>query len=394
MNNIRRSEPYTFFLICQSYPPIIGGSELEAQRVCEALIRRGHRVTVVCSGGAPMPPVRNWVDLKGVPVRIYARYGKGAVKNCVFAIRVAFMLILERKNYQFVYFLMPGLHLAAGLPVARVLGKPTLMKFSGSGEVTRMTKSIIGRFELWMLRRWVRCLMILNEGMRQEAIAHGFPPDLLLWMPNPVDTDQFSPGSGEVQLDLRIRFDIPPGSTVVLYCGRLAPEKALPSLIDAFSLLTREFPDAFLVLIGDGPLRGSLEQKAKQLNLTAKNVRFAGQVDPDEVCSWLKVADVFVLPSFLEGFPCSLIEAMSAGLPSVVSDIPANQQLVKDGEQGLLVPAGDAKATAKSLKRLFEDPHLRTQMGRAARQTILENYATSHIVCRYEDLFGRTLQDQ
>jgi glycosyltransferase involved in cell wall biosynthesis len=387
-------DSYSFLLICHTYPPVIGGSELEAQRVCEALIRRGHRVTVVCAGGDPMPPVKDWIDPKGVPVRIYAGSWKGTMKNIVFAFRVACMLVWERRNYQFVYFLMQGLHLATGLPVARALGKPILMKIAGSGEVPRMSKSRAGRLELHMLRRWPRRVMILNEGMRQEAMAHGFTPQQLLWMPNPVDTDEFAPGSESAKRELRERFQISLTSPVVFYCGRLAPEKALASLLDAFSLVTQKLPGAFLVLVGDGPLRGDLEKQADDLGLTGKSVRFAGRVNPDEVCSWLKVADVFALVSFSEGFPCSLIEAMSAGLPSVVSEIPANQQLINTGEQGILIHPGDSKAIADALLRLLEHSELRIRMGQAARRTILENYSTNLIADRYEDLFRQTLQGQ
>src|SRR5579863_8455732 len=113
-----KSGPISIVLVCHSYPPVLGGSELEAQRVCVALIRRGYRVTVVCAGGDPMPPVQDWIDPEGVPVRIYAGRWKGGMRDIVFAIRTAGMLLSERRSYQIVYFLMQGLHLAAGLPVA------------------------------------------------------------------------------------------------------------------------------------------------------------------------------------------------------------------------------------------------------------------------------------
>src|SRR5580704_2795275 len=116
--------PLSLLLVCHSYPPVVGGSELEAQRVCAALIRRGYQITVVCAGGPPMPPVRDWIDPEGVPVRIYAARWKGVVKDFVFGLRVAGMLVRERRNYQLVYFLMQGFHLAVGLPVAKLLRKP------------------------------------------------------------------------------------------------------------------------------------------------------------------------------------------------------------------------------------------------------------------------------
>ena len=382
--------PVSLLLVCHSYPPVLGGSELEAQRVCAALLRRGHRVTVVCAGGHPMPPLRDWIDPLGVPVRIYASRWKGARKDIVFASRVAGMLIRERRNYQLVYFLMQGLHLAAGLPVARFLGKPILMKIGGSGVIPLMARSPSGRLELRWLRQWAHRVMILNQGMREEALREGFAPEQLLWMPNPVDTAEFAPCDERERLRLRQQFGIPAEAPVVLYSGRLAPEKALPSLMAAFALVARRKPEAILLLVGDGPLRATLSGQAAELGL-GNNVRFAGRVEPAEVPSWLRIADVFALVSPSEGFPCALAEAMSAGLPAVVSDIPANRQLVDHGQHGLLAPVGDVEAIAAAILRLLEDGELRASMGRAARARVLDNYSTEKVVDRYETLFRETL---
>lgn len=373
-------------LVCHSYPPVVGGSELEAQRVCAALIRRGFRITVVCAGGDPMPPVRDWIDPEGVPVRIYAARWKGVVKDFVFGLRVAGMLIWERRNYHLVYFLMQGFHLAVGLPVARFLHKPILMKIGGSGVIPLMTRSRSGRLELHWLRQWAHRVMILNDGMREEALEQGFPPQQLYWMPNPVDTDEFAPCDASQRGTRRAEFGIPAEAPVVLYCGRLAPEKALPSLLDAFALVVRRIPEAVLVLVGDGPLRASLLEQAGRLHLKAENVRFAGRVQPDEVHQWLQIADVYTLVSFSEGFACALAEAMSTGLPSVVSDIPANRQLIESGQHGFLAPVGDSEAIAAEIIRLLDDSALRARMGQAARQRVLDNYSLGQVADRYDAL--------
>jgi glycosyltransferase involved in cell wall biosynthesis len=281
--------------------------------------------------------------------------------------------------------------LAVGLPVARILGKPILMKIAGSGVVPLLSNSTTGRLELYWLRRWARYVMILNEGMRQEAISHGFSQHQLQWMPNPVATDEFSPCSEIERRSIRSQFGIPFKAPVVLYCGRLAQEKALPSLLDAFALVSRQVPEAILVLVGDGLLRTALVNQARQLNMTEKNVRFTGRVDPGQVSSWLKIADAFTLVSFSEGFACALVEAMSTGLACVVSDIPANRQLIQDGEHGFLAPVGNSEAIAGAILRLLLDTNLRIRMGDAARRSVLENYATSRIADRYEALFRRML---
>ncbi len=383
--------PVSIVLICHSYPPVIGGSELEAQRVCAALIQRGYTVKVVCAGGDPMPAVRDWIDPEGVPVRIYAGNWQGWMRDFVFGLRVGAMLLWERRQYQIAYFLMQGFHLATGLPAARLAGKSIVMKVGGSGVIPVMAGSAAGRLELRWLRQWAARIMILNEGMREEALQEGFPAEQLCWMPNPVDTEKFAPCDPAARLERRARFGIPATAPVALYCGRLAPEKALPSLMDAFALVVKRIPEAVLVLVGDGPLRAPLTEQAARLQIPEKNLCFAGRVAPEDVPAWLQVADVFTLVSPSEGFPCALAEAMSAGLASVVSDIPGNRQLIESGVHGLLAPVGDSAAIAVAVMRIFEDAPLRARMAEASRNRVLENYSTSKIADRYEALFQEAL---
>ena len=384
-------KPKSLLLVCSSYPPVIGGSELEAQRVCAALLRRGYQVTVVTAGGGSMPRLRDWIDPEGVPVRLYAARWTGAAKNIVFALRVAVMMLFERRNYQLVYFLMQGLHVAGGLPVARLLGKRIVMKIGGSGVITEMTRSLTGRLELRWLRQWAYRLMILNEGMREEALRARFDPDQLLWMPNPVNTDEFVPSSTEGRARIRKELGIPPGAVVVVYTGRLAAVKALPSLVDAFGQVARQIPEAMLVLVGDGPLRASLAEQAGRLGLTGENLRFTGHVEPAKVPEWLRLADVFTLVSYSEGLACALLEAMATGLPSVVSDIAANRQLIDSGQHGFRAPAGDAEAIAAAIIKLLENAPLRAAMGQAARQRVLESYTIERVADRYEELIHQAL---
>jgi glycosyltransferase involved in cell wall biosynthesis len=385
--NASSNDSFSVLLVCHSYPPALGGSEIEAQRMCHALRKRGYRIQVVCAGGDPMPNRKDWIDPNGTPVRIYARHQSGALRDVVFALQVAGMLVKERRNYQFVYFLMQGLHLAVGLPVAHLLRKPIVMKISSSIIINALKKSVSGRLELQWLRQWAQCVMILNEDVRQQAIAEGFSQRQLLWMPNPVDTDEFVPATNTERLKLRSRFSIPATAPVVIYCGRFASVKALPSLLEAFAITLQQQSEAILVLVGDGPLRAELIQQARKLGLTEHNVRFVGRVNATEICGWLKLADIFTLVSYSEGFSCALAEAMSTGLPSVVSDIPANRQLIKDGEHGLLTPVGKSEAISAALLRLMSSAAERDRMGQASRRTIVGNYSVDRVADRYEAMF-------
>jgi glycosyltransferase involved in cell wall biosynthesis len=175
---------------------------------------------------------------------------------------------------------------------------------------------------------------------------------------------------------------------VAVYVGRLSHEKGLPSLLRGFALAARQEPRALLVLVGDGAQRSELETLAAKLDLAPSRVLFSGRVDASEVPLWLRSSDVFTLMSPSEGFSCALSEAMAAGLPSVVSRIPANVQLIDDQVHGLLAPVGDDSAMAAALVRLFHDPALRARMGQAARRRIVENYSTTQVADRYESLLA------
>jgi glycosyltransferase involved in cell wall biosynthesis len=286
---------------------------------------------------------------------------------------------------------MQGLHLAAGLPVARWLRKPIVMKFGGSGVIPLMRGSRAGRVELGWLRKWAARLMVLNEAMIEEGIADGFQRQQFTWMPNPVDVTEFRPAQPGETAAWRTQHGIPMKACVTIYVGRLSPEKGLPGLLRGFALTARNSPDAMLVLVGDGPQRAELEALARQLQLGPDQIRFIGRVNITEVPFWLRSSDAFALTSPSEGFSCALLEAMATGLASVVSDIPANRQLIDSGIHGLTVPYGDESSVGDALLKLSRDPEVRERMGQTARQRVVENYSTLRVVERYETLFSEVL---
>ncbi len=376
-------------IVCDSYPPVLGGSEIEAQRVARGLIDRGYRVRVLCSGGPPMPEIRHWTDPCGIPVSILTRRSRGRMKDLMFALNVTWSLLVRRREYSLVYFLMQGLHLAFGLPTAHLLGKPSVVKISGDGILTIMKGVRMGRFELEKLLEWKIPVMLLNKQMFREAQSVGFPQEQLTWMPNPVEIDLFRPVSGDEQAKIRERLQLPPGAKIVIYTGRLSTEKGIRELMRGVAEAARTCPEARMVLVGDGPIREELQALGRILDQADDRFIFTGRVPLQEIPNWLGAADVFGLTSPNEGFSCSLLEAMSAGLPSVVSNIEANLQLVDEGIHGLTVQWNDPRAIGAALLRLFEDEAMRARMSSASRTRVVENYSMDKVLQRYEALFGR-----
>jgi glycosyltransferase involved in cell wall biosynthesis len=334
-----------------------------------------------------MPPLENWVDPEGVPVRLWGGKWENPWRGYIYALGVAWTLFKERNNYEVAYFLMQGLQLATGVPMARLLGKKIVMKFSCSSLVQEMTKTRMGRIELGFLKRWADRILILNPGMVEEARDVGINLDRLGWMPNPVDTDTFHPCLPEERLRLRQALGVGTDTPLAVFVGRLDYQKELPWLLGAWARVIREIPTARLALVGDGPLREQIHQKARELGVY-DHVIFTGRLQMDGLLKWLQAGDVFTLVSAVEGLPCSVIEAMSAGMPSVLSDIPAHAQLVDHGVHGLLTELSNEDAIARGLVEVLRDPEMRTRMGAAARQRMLEQYSTPIVVDCYEKLLA------
>jgi glycosyltransferase involved in cell wall biosynthesis len=194
-----------------------------------------------------------------------------------------------------------------------------------------------------------------RRGLEARACADG----RVLVIRNAVDLGRFRPRSGGHDHD----------PVQLVSVGRLAAPKDFATLLDALAELPRG--SATLRIVGDGPEREALEERARTLALD-QWVRFEGTV-PD-VAPALAEADVFVLSSRSEGMPMSVLEAMAAGLPIVATDVGGLRELVDD-ENGLLVPRGDAQRLAEALARLVADGRLRTRLGAASRERAAASFA-------------------
>jgi colanic acid/amylovoran biosynthesis glycosyltransferase len=172
----------------------------------------------------------------------------------------------------------------------------------------------------------------------------------------------------------------------LLFVGRLAAAKGLPILLDAIAKLD----DATLDIAGDGPDRLMLVEQARRLGISER-VRFLGYQSQAQVRDLLKESDIFVLTSFAEGVPVVLMEAMAAGVPVITTRIAGIPELVQDGESGLLIPPGDAGATAAAIRQLADDPSLRTRLAAAGRKKVEQEFDVEAEAHRFAGILARTL---
>lgn len=228
-----------------------------------------------------------------------------------------------------------------------------------------------------------------SQSVAQFYAQHGFPRERLVVIPNGVDEDENTTLSLD-QLS-RDKLGIPANARVIGYVGRLAPQKRVRDLLWAFELVRVLQDDVVFLVIGDGPERERLQKFAREIQVENR-VRFLGH--RDDVRQLLSVMDVFWLASEFEGQSNSVMEAMAAGLPVVVSDIPPNRELVTHGETGYVVPVGDRVAFAQFTERLLTDSALARQLGDAARERIRDHFGVARMLESYANLYREVAQKE
>ncbi|PIP97761.1 MAG: hypothetical protein COW75_04030 [Rhodobacterales bacterium CG18_big_fil_WC_8_21_14_2_50_71_9] len=232
-------------------------------------------------------------------------------------------------------------------------------------------------------------VIVVSERVRARALALGLaPPDKLFAIPNGIATERFAPDQAQAAVR-RAALNVAPGETLILTVARLVWFKGLDVLIDALALIARRRPGAKLVIVGAGPLRAALEQRAQALGV-GDRVTFTGE--RSDVPQLLAAADIFALTSVSEGMPISILEAMASGLAVAATEVGGVGELVRDGETGLLTPPRDPAAFAAALEKLIADPALRARMGAGGRARVEAEFTGPAMTARTAALYEQALE--
>jgi len=183
---------------------------------------------------------------------------------------------------------------------------------------------------------------------------------------------------------------VPPKAFVLMTIARLELQKGISVLLDAMPAIIKKAPDIFWIVIGDGSQREILERKAKGLKITDR-VKFLGEIN--NASKYLHFARIFVLPSLWEGLPLSLLEASSAGVPIVVTDVGGNKEVVKNGLTGILVKSGDKEALIEGILNLYwRKESERKLMGKKGKERVSALFSVERMVSDYSNLYREILE--
>lgn len=188
------------------------------------------------------------------------------------------------------------------------------------------------------------------------------------------------------------RFDIPRDKTIVLYAGRLHPEKSLDTLIAAVPHILETSPEAYVLLAGFGHLEGTLQAQAKLLGVT-ENIKFLGRVSDEDMVMAQHAADIFVLPSLAELEGMVVLEAMAAGKPIVIANSPESASTYFVDGNGFLFEPKNARDLARQVIRLVTDKELRKQMS-AKSLEMSRDYGIDKSVDKLEQIYYALLSEK
>jgi glycogen(starch) synthase len=369
-------------LINSEYPPIGGGAGNASAHLARALAQLGDEVTVltVRFGGLPIEEQQGLVRVVRVNGLRRRADRSGAVEQASFLLAGAMgarrLLRRWRPDVTLAFFGVPGGAVAWHL--RSVLGIPYVVSLRG-GDVPGFRPydfALYHRLIAPVIRRvWhgAQAVVANSQGLHQLASRFDsrVPIDII---PNGVDLARFAVSERTWE---------PPR---MLFVGRVVYQKGLDLLLEALGGL-RQIPWE-LVVAGDGSQREPLTGRARDLGL-AERIRFAGWLRGDKILQAYRRANLLVFPSRHEGMPNAVLEAMAAGLPVIASRIAGNEELVVDGETGVLVPAEDPGALQQALAALLPDSKRRAAMGAAGRKRVGERYTWDQVAAAYHELLSK-----
>jgi glycosyltransferase involved in cell wall biosynthesis len=379
------TEAMSVLMIIGNYLPSIGGTERQLAALAAELRTRQFRVEVVTGRHDPCWPVQEEIDGSRVHRLPYPRVRfLGAL---ILLLRAGFFLLTEGRQFQIFHVHTINSLAVLATIIGKLLGKAVVVKAVGAWELDEgvlnpvRQRQLLYRWQLTILKQadaWVAVSEHLHGAMR----AAGVPPGRIVTIPNGVDIIHFTP-HGSVSLQKTT-------SPQVIFVGRLVKEKGLPILLQAWVTVGQRVKDAVLHIVGGGPLELELQTLADRLGILA-SVRFHGY--QQAVLPFLQSSQLFVLSSHIEGLSNTLLEAMAVGLPVVATRISGSEDIVAVGENGLLIPPGDADALAEAIVFILNDPVRTAAMGQCGRQLVEQRCGLAHITDNYVQLYARIVKD-
>jgi glycosyltransferase involved in cell wall biosynthesis len=373
----------------------MGGPALHVAYLTEGLTKRGYDTTLVAGSLARGEDSMAFVaDARGVEVIRIDELGReiSPLRDLMATIRLARLIRKERPQILHTHTAKAG---TVGRVAARLAGsrKPPIVVHTFHGHVLRGYFGPVRTLLFRLLERWLAAgttaLIAVSPQVRDDLVSLGVAPrERFVVIRLGIELDERVAPEENGRGESRRYLGIPGDRFAVGWIGRMTAVKRTDDVLIAFKSLRDSGVDAVLCMVGDGPDRLPLEQRAHELGV-ARDTVFLGY--QEDVAPFYAAFDVLVLPSGNEGTPVTVIEALAAERPVVATRVGGVPDIVRDGEDGFLVEAGATEDLADRLGRLARDPALRARMGKKGRERVLPRYAVKRLVDDVDELYRSLL---
>lgn len=357
----------------------VGGGQKHVLALAERLSMRGVKVAVACEASGYLVDQLRHGNIPHHAVRLSTRPSPRGLADTVDAIRASHAQLVHTHGGT------AGLY---GRLAARWIGGVrTVHTYHGIHYLhdKRLGKRLVRRAIDRFLLRWTDEVICVSRSDRELALGERLAlTDHVSVVHNGIDLAPFAmPRSGGRRSGQRN------GVFVVGTVSRLHEQKGHFLLLQAAALIRQAHPQVRFRVIGDGPLRESLEAQARELGVD-EAVEFLGA--RDDIPSQMRNFDLFVLPSLWEGLPYVLLEAMAAGLPVVAADVSGAREIIADGTEGVVVPLRDPQALAAAVIDLMEDGARRAALGAKGAQVVRDRFGLEAMIEQTMGVYFRALQ--
>jgi len=255
-----------------------------------------------------------------------------------------------------------------GVIIAKIMRKPVFITSHGMDINNFENNYFFKKLITFSLNNCNKAIAV-SEDLAKKMGSLGIDQKNIMVLRNAVDTDRFKPIKNK---DLRKYYKIKDNNILILFVGYLDAFKGIFELIDAFYEVNKNKDNIKLMVIGEGPKENELKKKVSKLDLE-KSVIFTGNINPNDMPPYYQNADIFVLPSYTEGLPLVLIEAMACGLPVVVSNVGGIPEIIEDCKNGFLIPPKNVKELSEKLGIIIKDNDLKRDFSKRSVEIIYES---------------------
>jgi glycosyltransferase involved in cell wall biosynthesis len=379
-----------FLFISPQFRPIVGGYERAAERLATGLADVGHSVLVLTERRDVTWPREE--PRGGFLIQRWWCIYRPRFHIATSLIGMLSLLVTVGMRAKVWHVHQYGRHAAVAIAMAALCRSSVVLKLTSSGVdgigSTNARMSMLGRFTKKLLLR-ANAVVATTDELAAEARAYGYPLERIHLIGNAVDTSAFSPARAGERRNVRAALPIANRPTAIAV-GRLAHEKNFELLIRAWHRQSSAgLTDWQLVVVGDGAERSALQTLIDQLGV-GDCVRLIGA--RSDLPLWYRAADLYVSSSDYEGLSNTLLEAMSSGLPVVVTAVSGTAALVGQTGAGIVVPVGDEQALADAMGAIAGDLNRAEEMGRRARSSVEHRYSVEAVTEAHLELYAHLIE--